>query len=219
MRKLLTGAISALRIVYSIARAGLNSFGEPTVTYRKGFSACLLGLTMWTAAANAATLNVDSNGMLLGAGGVIVDGQEYKVRLTDGSCNSVFLGCDSNLFAFRTAESATQAAWALLNQVYVDGPAGDFDTGFNIAGCASGPGGCITRIPYALQGLSSYLMATAVNSNTGNDYVVLEGPFTNDNGPYSNLNFAAFAPVPLPAGLPLLLGALGILCIARRRKT
>ena len=183
----------------------------------KSILAVVLGLTLWSAASHAATLRVDNSGTLLGATGVSIDGREYKVRLKDGSCDSVFFGCQEKLFAFRSADDARQAGFALLNQVYVDGAAGNFDTGFNIAGCSTGPGGCITRIPYADLGPNKYLMATVVNGAV-NDFVVLEGPFTNDNGPFSNLNFAAFAPVPVPSGLPLLVGAIGALWAFQRRR-
>lgn len=177
--------------------------------------ACLLCAGLWVQTTQAATLIVDPDGTLIGATGVIVEGRPYSVTFADGSCETAFDGCNPAAFAFDTVGSATAAALALLDQVFIDGPAGNFDTGFDILGCSTAFDGCFTRIPYALQGSGTYLMVTAING-LGTDFVVPEGPFTIDNGPFPNLNFGIFAPVPVPAGLPLLLGALAGLWQLRR---
>lgn len=77
--------------------------------------------------ANAVTLNV-VGGQLLGASNVLVDGDIYDVEFVDGTCIALFDGCNSpSDFAFTNSGSAALAAQALLDQVFVDGGAGQFD--------------------------------------------------------------------------------------------
>lgn len=75
--------------------------------------------------ARAATLIV-SDGELTGATGVIVEGASYDVTFAEGSCNSLFNGCTS--FTFNTLSSAVAASQSLLDQVFLDGPHGNFDS-------------------------------------------------------------------------------------------
>jgi hypothetical protein len=77
---------------------------------------------------SAATVTL-SGGNLIGATGVSVGGVSYDVSFLDGTCVSIFNGCDSaSDFMFQTAESALLASSALMNSVFVDGPLGSFDT-------------------------------------------------------------------------------------------
>ena len=77
----------------------------------------------------SAILIVDSNGILLGATGVTVDGAPYDVEFLDGTCVAVFSGCDvASDFQFQTQGAAGVAAQALLDQVLLDGPLGQFDS-------------------------------------------------------------------------------------------
>ncbi len=77
---------------------------------------------------NAATLNV-SGGQLLGASNVFVGGNLYDVAFVDGTCIALFNGCDSAAdFTFTTQADALAASQALLDQVFLDGGAGAFDS-------------------------------------------------------------------------------------------
>lgn len=90
---------------------------------------CMLGLCMAFANAHAAVLQVDGSGDLTGANGVDVGGTLYDVRFVDGTCISIFSGCDSQSdFTFTTLANATLASQALLDQVFIDSIAGQFDT-------------------------------------------------------------------------------------------
>jgi hypothetical protein len=71
-------------------------------------------------------LNVADNGQLMGASGVEVLGSLYDVEFVDGSCNSLFSGCTD--FMFTTADEAAQASLALIEQVLLDSPVGNFDS-------------------------------------------------------------------------------------------
>jgi len=90
----------------------------------------VLGLGLMACSAEAsAILIVDSNGILQGATGVTVGGALYDVELLNGSCPALFSGCDdASDFQFQTSGAATLAAQALLDQVFLDGPLGTFDS-------------------------------------------------------------------------------------------
>ena len=80
-------------------------------------------------AASAATLTMDASGILIGATGVTVGGTLYDVVFVDTTCIAAFSGCDSNTdFTFTTESAAISAAQALLDQVFLDGASGNFDS-------------------------------------------------------------------------------------------
>jgi hypothetical protein len=77
----------------------------------------------------AATLNIDVNGKLVGASGVNVGGTLYSVQFMEGTCISLFSGCDSTTdFTFQTQADAVGAVQSLLDQVFIDGLFGNFDS-------------------------------------------------------------------------------------------
>jgi len=94
-------------------------------------------------AAGAAVLQV-SGGELTGASGVSVNGTLYNVEFVEGTCVSLFSGCDElSDFTFTTLPEADAASQALLNQVLIDGPDGDFDSQPTLTfGCEPG------QVPY-----------------------------------------------------------------------
>lgn len=94
---------------------------------------------MSAAAASAAPILDVIGGQLVGARDVLVGDTLYNVQFTEGSCVSAFDGCDAvSDFPFANADDALEAAQALLDQVFLDGPLGLFDTEtFAIAGCSS----------------------------------------------------------------------------------
>ena len=113
-----------------------------------------VGLLAGPVAADAVTLHIDANGILTGASDVNVGGVLYDVQFLDGSCISLFTGCDNATedFAFTTEVDVLIAAQALLDQVLTDTPLGQFDSDVDQTnGCNnSGAGFCGIVIPYAL---------------------------------------------------------------------
>jgi probable HAF family extracellular repeat protein len=118
----------------------------------------------WIAAltASPATLNV-SGGQLLGASGVIVDGNSYDVQFLDGTCVALYNGCDAvSDFTFQTLPAATLAAQALLDQVFLDG-ADLFDTDPELtAGCTDLPL-CRVHTPWGDGNLFTVIVVSAEN--------------------------------------------------------
>jgi PEP-CTERM putative exosortase interaction domain len=97
----------------------------------RGFALCSIAVLCFTtsiAYADSITLNVDGNGILTGARNVIVGGTPYGVDFVDGTCESVFGACDVTHFIATDAASATLFSQALLDQVFIDGSAGPFDS-------------------------------------------------------------------------------------------
>jgi hypothetical protein len=115
---------------------------------------CFLGLGLALAIVGGRVqaepvLQIDANGILTGATGVIVNGASYDVVFKDGSCNSLFAGCDPGTFAFQTATDATSASETLLSQVFLDTGQGHFDSAaYLTTGCGS-PILCTMVTPYA----------------------------------------------------------------------
>ena len=98
------------------------------------------------------TLQIDGSGVLTGASEVAVGGALYDVRFLDGTCISLFTGCDDSTdFAFASAADALIAAQALLDQVLTDTPLGQFDSVVALtSGCTNSDlGACGLITPYA----------------------------------------------------------------------
>jgi len=84
---------------------------------------------LWFSPAQATKI-IDSTGQLTGATDISVNGLLYNVKFIDGSCITVFDGCDNSRtdFPFQSESSATAASQALLDQVFTDGSTGLFDS-------------------------------------------------------------------------------------------
>ena len=122
-------------------------------------------LVLMASGAQAATLDVSGFGLLLGASDVLVDGSLYDVQFLDGTCIDFYNGCDdASDFTFQTVASALLAGQALLDQVFIDGAAGDFDSDASLTrGCTSVSGlNCRVQTPFALY--------TTFNGPTGDFY-------------------------------------------------
>ena len=71
-------------------------------------------------------LQVDSAGKLTGAQNVAIEGFLYDVKFADGTCNSVFNNCQDMVFT--SSIEADRATKALFEQVFIDGPSGQFNS-------------------------------------------------------------------------------------------
>jgi hypothetical protein len=111
-------------------------------------------LVLVASGAQAVTLTV-IGGQLMGASDVLVDGNLYDVEFLDGTCIERYNGCDDvSDFTFQTLASASLASQALLDQVFLDGVDGLFDSDPSLTNGCSGPsvefGACSTWTPYEL---------------------------------------------------------------------
>jgi len=169
--------------------------------------------------AQAASLQV-IGGYLSGATGVEVNGRLYDVEFVEGSCASLFDGCDSEAdFAFDQLAAATAASEALLSQVFVDVADGRFDSlPFRTDGCILSAD-CRALTPYSPGVAANVLAAYAFNdSQEAGDGV--GGPVSygvdSDTGQIANLVYARWTPAPEPRSLALFGIGLAALAAVRR---
>jgi hypothetical protein len=122
-------------------------------------------------AASADELVFDGSGILTGAAGVNVGGTAYDVVFFDTTCLAAFNGCDSNTdFTFPTLSAANTASQALLDQVFLNGRSGNFDSiPLLTFGCET-VFGCSIWTPYGV-GFGGFLASFAFNEADSNDFV------------------------------------------------
>ncbi len=207
-------------------------------SYAAGLALATAALAFAPSAAQAATLRV-VGGSLIGAANVDVDGTLFNVTFSNGSCVSLFSGCN-NLwdFTFQTQASAVNAAQALLDQVFLDTAEGDFDSDPALTeGCLSFAL-CTAKIPYALfegdQFRSTYAMnydnppppadttvinfAESIFMDTGGNAVQTFALFERSDDNLENAASVAKA-VPEPTALLLFgVGLAGLAGFKRRRQ-
>jgi hypothetical protein len=120
------------------------------------FLALVVLVLGWTVTSvHASALLVVSGGILTGAKGVDVGGTLYDVEFMDGTCVALFNGCDNPAtdFTFTTQADALAASQALLDQVFLDGGQGNFDSTPSLTvGCLVNDDatGCLALTPFAL---------------------------------------------------------------------
>jgi hypothetical protein len=183
----------------------------------------LLMLTLRLGAATAAPTLQVTGGVLSGAQGVEVNGSFFDVAFRDGTCVAIFSGCDSpSDFAFVTSALANAASRALLDQVFLDGALGQFDSRPSlIAGCAdnTGQGFCAVFTPVDFGVNNSVAQNSSLESS---DQV--RGAFTLPGENlliYDTVVYAVWTPhapaVSEPPTLLLVLGGGAFMLLARRR--
>jgi hypothetical protein len=193
--------------------------------FKKLAGATLAALSVSAAPSAAAVLNVSLDGQLMGASGVAVDGILYDVAFRDGTCIELFDGCDTGSdFTFyksggpgAASDDAEMASIALLDQVFIDGVDGQFDSISRLTnGLHTNDFGSILTI----WGVKSTNVFAAINySGSGVDeaYRVVGFAPNVDTSTmtyhgyqvYAVWSVAAVSDVPLPAGGVLLLSSLG----------
>jgi hypothetical protein len=195
-------------------------------------AAAVVAVGLVSAEARAATLDVVL-GTLVGASNVNVDGSLYNVEFVDGTCIALFGGCDEPAdFTFTTAPSALAAAQALLDQVFIDGVAGLFDSWPDqTRGCFdpdvfSSDAFCNAHTPFSVGAAGNTVeVSTANNINVIDEEDVFPDfagtgvwdPATDTTDNTSWDVFAVWSVVPEPA-TSILIGA-GLLAIAGRRRS
>ena len=124
-------------------------------------------LVLVAGGAQAATLNV-IDGQLHGASGVLVDGSLYDVQFLDGTCIDLYNGCtDVSDFTFPTSASAILASQALLDQVFLDGVDGQFDSAPSLTnGCFIDPAACNVATPFAFSDLFPFFILVRAGPST-----------------------------------------------------
>lgn len=183
----------------------------------------LLVLCLVGTAHSAPALDIQI-GVLVGARDVTVNGVLYDVRFMDGSCVSLFSGCDSpSDFAFTTGTDALAASRALLDQVFLDGFQGTFDSDPGLTrGCESAfqIGACSIFTPFDTLVNNALADNSAVESFDG-----VRAAFTlpgEDLTRYGTVVYAVWAPVmavPEPsAGLMMVIGAMVLIGLGGIRR-
>ena len=179
-------------------------------------------ISLFSGMANAAMLNFNAvSGELQGADQVLISGNYFDVDFVDGSCVSIFDGCDNDSdFFFSDSLEARHASQALLDQVLV---ASWDSTPSLVDGCDDGFLLCSILTPYTL-GIST---TSFVQVDIAHNEELYDGrsmglmPRNSDFSSHGRYVWAVWSEslpvssVPLPATLPLL--ALGLLMLGWHR--
>ena len=185
----------------------------------------LAGAVLFAAPVQAATLIVQG-GVLMGATGLGIGGNFYDVSFVTGSCVSAFGGCDDESdFSFPSYGDSDIAAQALLDQVFLDGSLGNFDSSpWLINGC-DGADSCQALVPYGFQETVVKTTAAFNNIEEFQDVTTYAGPVPDVSIDGQGLTFAVFSPsggspaaVPEPSTWAMLLAGFGFIGAAMRRR-
>jgi len=115
------------------------------------------------------------NGQLFGASDVNVNGMLYDVAFQNGTCIELYNGCDENTdFPFtnpldlRDQTLPLAANAALLEQVFLDSPLGNFDTKPDLTNGCTAIGGCTIFTPGDTNGIGGLGSWSVFNRNSIN---------------------------------------------------
>ena len=172
-------------------------------------------------------LNIDGTGQLLGASQVDVNGTLYDVEFKDGSCVSLFNGCDDiSDFMFQTEIGARAASQALLDQVLLNTSEGDFDSKPDLTRGITDKVNGIILTPYPNEPINNFqLTVWTVNyDDSFKDWIetlsitIHRNTTKNSNLIYADWQLSSPAPVPEPATVILFGAGLALLAGVRNRK-
>lgn len=187
--------------------------------YRPLSLAAAFMLTAVPQGAVAATQIIDAQGILTGATGVMVNGRSYDVSFVQGSCASVYGSCTSSAFDFADYASASLAAQALGDQVFV----GEFDTDpTSVLGCGA-VNYCLALVASELAELDwdwgGAFFANAATP-TGDNVNSFTAGFAFNSAETEGYQFARFtlSAVPEPASWAMTVGGFGLIGSAMRRR-
>ena len=170
----------------------------------------------------AAVLQVDANGELTGAENVIVAGAAYDVSFVDDTCIALFDGCDTvSDFAFQSQDAAQAASRALLEQVFLDGASGAFDSDPALTAGCEAEINCIAFTPFFVAaGNPNVVFMIARNFNPALPDNVGDQAFflARDAVPAANFVYAVWRQVPEPSSLALFAAGLALYGATRRTK-
>lgn len=183
--------------------------------------ACLPVVVALCTSAHAAPMLQVTAGKLTGALGVNVGGAWYDVTFVEGSCVSLFTGCDDTSdFTFRNGADATSASEALLNQVLLNGTKGMFDSMPELTFGCSDTDICVVYTPFAIRNDGALLLATTNNTPGSDSALGGVRSKTADSTTSPSVVYARWSPaaaVPEPATLSLVAVAVMALVGMRRR--
>ena len=165
-------------------------------------------------------------GRLMGANNVTVNGANYNVAFVDGSCSSVFNGCDNAAFVFRSQDDAVAASIALLQGVFIDTAEGAFGSDPALTNGCGDSRLCevFTPFPRTPEGFLSFAVAqnhdNAASMADGVSVLITNRPFgdTTDIPSYAYAVWSAADASQVPEPSSLLLMCAGLALLARRSR-
>lgn len=194
------------------------------------FSCSVLSVVAAEIVIDEEALLLGNQDVLLGANGVMVNGNLYDVRFVDGTCLALFDACDELAdFPFSFSESF-DAAQALLDQVLLDlDYEQQFDSKPQLTNGCSSISGCdifLPRAVYYSPAIEGFEVVMVHVSNlspivaVSTDHVGSTASFSValDTTDYEDFVWAVWSPaaVPVPAGAWLFLSALLSLAVKRK---
>lgn len=188
----------------------------------------LLVLLMGPVGARAVTITV-TDGQLVSAWDILVDGVAYDVSFQEGTCIELFNGCDNSIdFIFDTQQTVEAASLALLNQVFLDTIEVSLDSFPNLTvGCSFTPHFCAVLTPFTSQlpFLDLRRIITVNETMEIDDRIITArtsfGPST-DTTFFADVVYAVWSTspvaVPEPGAIALLLTGFAAMGLGRQRK-